>query len=70
MKITQRTKPKNTENNPKIMFPLQGSASEALLVCLIVAKGRAIENMQSKHPGMDEYEIMSKLMAYHSDQVK
>jgi len=47
---------------------LQGSASEATLMGLLVAKEKAVRRMQKKHPEMSEQEIKAKLVCYSSDQ--
>ncbi|XP_072164416.1 aromatic-L-amino-acid decarboxylase-like [Diadema setosum] len=47
---------------------IQGTASEATLVALLAAKMRAIRQQQAANPDLDQYDIMSKLVAYTSDQ--
>ncbi|XP_076663371.1 aromatic-L-amino-acid decarboxylase [Andrena cerasifolii] len=47
---------------------IQGSASEATLVCLLAAKEQTTRRMQRLHPDWDEGIIKSKLIAYTSDQ--
>lgn len=47
---------------------IQGSASEATLVGLLVAKDRMIRRLVQQNPDLDEDEIKQKLVAYTSDQ--
>ncbi|XP_072936706.1 aromatic-L-amino-acid decarboxylase-like [Epargyreus clarus] len=47
---------------------IQGSASEATLVGLLVAKNKTIRRLKETNPSLDEDVIKSKLMAYSSDQ--
>ncbi|VVC42125.1 Hypothetical protein CINCED_3A006683 [Cinara cedri] len=47
---------------------LQGSASEATLVCLLAAKDRTVKRIKMLNPNMDEGMIKSKLVAYTSNQ--
>ncbi|XP_050540688.1 aromatic-L-amino-acid decarboxylase-like isoform X2 [Daktulosphaira vitifoliae] len=47
---------------------IQGSASEATLVCLLVAKDRMTKHLKAINPQLDDGEIKSKLIAYTSDQ--
>ena len=48
---------------------IQGSASESLLVTLLVAKKKAIEKTKALHPDWCEHFIRSKLVAYSSKEV-
>lgn len=47
---------------------IQGTASEATLVGLLGAKARAIRRAKAEHPDWNDYQIISKLIAYASDQ--
>ncbi|XP_002735383.1 aromatic-L-amino-acid decarboxylase-like [Saccoglossus kowalevskii] len=47
---------------------IQGTASEATLVSLLAAKTKHIIRCKSENTEMDNYDIMSKLVAYTSDQ--
>ncbi|EMP34330.1 Aromatic-L-amino-acid decarboxylase [Chelonia mydas] len=47
---------------------IQGSASEATLVMLLAARTKTIRRIQSENPELTEAHIMSKLVAYASDQ--
>nr|BDD85275.1 dopa decarboxylase [Ischnura senegalensis] len=47
---------------------IQGTASEATLVALLGAKAKAIKKAKEEHPDWDDYKIVSKLVAYASDQ--
>ncbi|XP_076643376.1 aromatic-L-amino-acid decarboxylase [Halictus rubicundus] len=47
---------------------IQGSASEATLVCLLAAKEQTIRRIKKLHPEWDEHYIISKLVSYTSDQ--
>uniref|UniRef100_A0A8C4WIT1 Aromatic-L-amino-acid decarboxylase n=1 Tax=Gopherus evgoodei TaxID=1825980 RepID=A0A8C4WIT1_9SAUR len=47
---------------------IQGSASEATLVTLLAARTKTIRRVQSENPELTEADIMSKLVAYASDQ--
>ncbi|XP_075212793.1 aromatic-L-amino-acid decarboxylase [Lycorma delicatula] len=47
---------------------IQGTASEATLVALLGAKARAIRRSKIEHPDWSDYDIISKLVAYASDQ--
>ncbi|XP_046737366.1 aromatic-L-amino-acid decarboxylase-like [Diprion similis] len=47
---------------------IQGSASEATLVCLLAAKERATRKLMEEHPDWNDATIKSKLVAYTSDQ--
>ncbi|XP_074981675.1 aromatic-L-amino-acid decarboxylase isoform X2 [Caretta caretta] len=47
---------------------IQGSASEATLVMLLAARTKTIRRVQSENPELTEAHIMSKLVAYASDQ--
>ncbi|NXC13185.1 DDC decarboxylase, partial [Corythaeola cristata] len=48
---------------------IQGSASEATLVSLLVARTKTIRRVQSEKPELTEADIMGRLVAYASDQV-
>ncbi|GAA6072437.1 aromatic-L-amino-acid decarboxylase, partial [Tachysurus ichikawai] len=45
-----------------------GSASESSLVALLAARSRMVKRVQVDHPEWTEVHIMSKLIAYTSDQ--
>ncbi|XP_049867355.1 3,4-dihydroxyphenylacetaldehyde synthase-like [Pectinophora gossypiella] len=47
---------------------IQGSASEATLVGLLVAKEKTVRKLLKMNPNLDEGEIKAKLVAYTSDQ--
>ncbi|XP_054282189.1 3,4-dihydroxyphenylacetaldehyde synthase 2-like [Macrosteles quadrilineatus] len=47
---------------------LQGSASEATLMGLLVAKEKAVRRLQKEHPELSEQDIKAKLVCYSSDQ--
>ncbi|XP_004931016.1 3,4-dihydroxyphenylacetaldehyde synthase [Bombyx mori] len=47
---------------------IQGSASEATLVGLLVAKDKTVRRFMNNNPDLDENEIKAKLVAYTSDQ--
>ncbi|XP_029958351.1 aromatic-L-amino-acid decarboxylase [Salarias fasciatus] len=47
---------------------IQGTASEATLMALLAARCKAIRSVQSKHPEKSESDIVSKLVAYTSEQ--
>uniref|UniRef100_A0A0A9WT64 Aromatic-L-amino-acid decarboxylase n=1 Tax=Lygus hesperus TaxID=30085 RepID=A0A0A9WT64_LYGHE len=47
---------------------IQGTASEATLVALLGAKSKILAEMKEKKPNADDYEIISKLVAYASEQ--
>ncbi|XP_065353773.1 aromatic-L-amino-acid decarboxylase-like [Cloeon dipterum] len=50
---------------------LQGSASEATLLCLLVARERYVQRLHEKNPSLTEQELRAtkaKLVAYASDQ--
>ncbi|KAK9510512.1 hypothetical protein O3M35_005282 [Rhynocoris fuscipes] len=47
---------------------IQGSASEATLVALLVAKEKTVSQIKSLHPEWSESHIKGKLVAYASDQ--
>ncbi|KAM6935289.1 aromatic-L-amino-acid decarboxylase [Lycodopsis pacificus] len=47
---------------------IQGTASEATLMSLLAARCKAIRRVQATNPETSEAEIMSKLVAYTSDQ--
>jgi hypothetical protein len=53
------------------VFTLQGTASEATLVALLSARAREIFKYKKDHPDkqLEDGEIMSKFVAYSSDQV-
>lgn len=48
---------------------IQGTASESLLVTLLSARNKTIQETKIRHPNWNEYEIRSKLVAYCSEQV-
>lgn len=52
-----------------IAFFKQGSASEATLVALLAAKMKTIRQKIEEDPSLDQYDVMSKLVVYTSDQV-
>ncbi|KAM7420385.1 hypothetical protein PAMA_014892 [Pampus argenteus] len=47
---------------------IQGTASEATLMSLLAARCKAIRCVQASNPAMSEAEILSKLVAYTSEQ--
>ncbi|KAJ8354193.1 hypothetical protein SKAU_G00217600 [Synaphobranchus kaupii] len=47
---------------------IQGTASEATLVALLAARSRIVRQIQAKNPEREELDIISKLVAYSSDQ--
>ncbi|XP_034730796.1 aromatic-L-amino-acid decarboxylase isoform X1 [Etheostoma cragini] len=47
---------------------IQGSASEATLMSLLAARCKAIRRFQASNPDQSEAEILSKLVAYTSEQ--
>ncbi|XP_076161625.1 3,4-dihydroxyphenylacetaldehyde synthase isoform X2 [Ptiloglossa arizonensis] len=47
---------------------IQGSASEATLVCLLIAKEQTTRRIKRLHPEWDENFIKNKLISYASDQ--
>uniref|UniRef100_A0A8C0B1C7 Aromatic-L-amino-acid decarboxylase n=1 Tax=Buteo japonicus TaxID=224669 RepID=A0A8C0B1C7_9AVES len=47
---------------------IQGSASEATLISLLAARTKTIRWLQSEKPELTEADIMSRLVAYASDQ--
>ena len=47
---------------------IQGTASEATLVALLGAKAKTMQRVKAEHPDWDDYTIVSKLVAYCSDQ--
>ncbi|XP_028162826.1 3,4-dihydroxyphenylacetaldehyde synthase-like [Ostrinia furnacalis] len=47
---------------------IQGSASEATLVGLLVAKEKTVRRLLKQNPSLDEGSIKAKLIAYTSDQ--
>ncbi|XP_039381149.1 aromatic-L-amino-acid decarboxylase isoform X3 [Mauremys reevesii] len=47
---------------------IQGSASEATLITLLAARTKTIRRVQSENPELTAADIMSKLVAYASDQ--
>ncbi|XP_073941828.1 aromatic-L-amino-acid decarboxylase-like [Choristoneura fumiferana] len=47
---------------------IQGSASEATLVGLLVAKNKTVHRLMRKDPTLNEGELNAKLVAYTSDQ--
>eukprot|EP00057_Strongylocentrotus_purpuratus_P019606 XP_011674080.1 PREDICTED: aromatic-L-amino-acid decarboxylase isoform X2 [Strongylocentrotus purpuratus] len=48
---------------------IQGTASESTLVALLAAKMKAIRQEIEKDPSLDQYDVMSKLVVYTSDQL-
>ncbi len=51
------------------MFYFQGTASESSTMALLAAKMKAIRQQTELNPDKDQYEIMSKLVAYTSEYV-
>ncbi|XP_074841579.1 aromatic-L-amino-acid decarboxylase [Carettochelys insculpta] len=47
---------------------IQGTASEATLVMLLAARTKTIRRVQSEHPELAMGDVMSRLVAYASDQ--
>ncbi|XP_048468580.1 aromatic-L-amino-acid decarboxylase [Rhincodon typus] len=47
---------------------IQGTASESTLVALLAAKKKMITQMQEKYPDLEEVSVISKLVAYTSEQ--
>ncbi|XP_062847895.1 aromatic-L-amino-acid decarboxylase [Trichomycterus rosablanca] len=47
---------------------IQGTASESSLVALLAARSRMVKQIKKDHPDWTELEILSKLVAYASDQ--
>lgn len=47
---------------------IQSTASEATLVALLAARAKILKRLQAENPGLAEPEILSKLVAYSSDQ--
>ncbi|XP_076827335.1 aromatic-L-amino-acid decarboxylase [Brachyhypopomus gauderio] len=47
---------------------IQGTASEATLVALLAARSRMVKQIQTNNPERSEAEIISKLVAYSSEQ--
>ncbi|KAG9345058.1 hypothetical protein JZ751_009599 [Albula glossodonta] len=47
---------------------IQGTASEATLVALLAARSRTVRQIQAQSPERTEMDIISKLVAYSSDQ--
>lgn len=47
---------------------IQGTASEATLVGLLGAKAKTMQRVKAEHPEWDDNTIVSKLVAYHSNQ--
>lgn len=47
---------------------IQGTASEATFIALLGAKAKTMMKVKAEHPDWDEYTIVSKLVAYCSDQ--
>uniref|UniRef100_A0A9J8D3F9 Aromatic-L-amino-acid decarboxylase n=1 Tax=Cyprinus carpio carpio TaxID=630221 RepID=A0A9J8D3F9_CYPCA len=47
---------------------IQGTASEATLIALLAARSKIIKLIQADHPDRSETDIISKLVAYSSDQ--
>lgn len=48
----------------------QGTASEATLISLLAARCKAVRRVQTINAKKSESEILSKLVAYTSDQVR
>lgn len=48
----------------------QGSASEATLVALLAARRRKVQQILAEQPERSEADILSKLVAYTSEQVR
>ncbi len=48
----------------------QGTASEATYVALLAARSQTVSRIRKDQTERSEYDIMSKLVAYCSDQVK
>ena len=49
---------------------IQGTASEAILVTLLSARNKAINEVKREHTDWSEHFIRSKLVIYCSEQVK
>lgn len=47
---------------------IQGTASEATLIALLAARSKIVKLIQADHPDRSETDIISKLVAYSSDQ--
>ncbi|XP_064201309.1 aromatic-L-amino-acid decarboxylase isoform X1 [Anguilla rostrata] len=47
---------------------IQGTASEATLVALLAARSRIVQKIQADSPEREELDIISRLVAYSSDQ--
>ncbi|VDL94219.1 unnamed protein product [Schistocephalus solidus] len=47
---------------------IQGSASECTLMTLLTARNEAIRKYLEVHPDSTKYEVMAKLVGYHSEQ--
>ncbi|RNA27256.1 dopa decarboxylase, partial [Brachionus plicatilis] len=47
---------------------IQGTASESVLVTLLSARNKTIQEVKTKHPDWTDHEIRSKLVAYCSEQ--
>ncbi|XP_028835792.1 aromatic-L-amino-acid decarboxylase [Denticeps clupeoides] len=47
---------------------LQGTASEATLVALLAARSRKVKQIRSEEPDLSEAQVISRLVAYASDQ--
>ncbi|VDP66466.1 unnamed protein product [Schistosoma mattheei] len=45
-----------------------GSCSESTLVALLAARNKAITQYQNIHPNVNNYDALSKLVGYYSDQ--
>ncbi|XP_060776374.1 aromatic-L-amino-acid decarboxylase [Neoarius graeffei] len=56
------------ETNGKGGGVIQGTASEATLVALLAARSRIVKRVQVDHPEWTEVHILSKLVAYTSNQ--
>ncbi|XP_058602836.1 aromatic-L-amino-acid decarboxylase isoform X3 [Onychostoma macrolepis] len=47
---------------------IQGTASEATLIALLAARSKIVKLIQADHPDRSETDVISKLVAYSSDQ--
>ncbi|RTG85982.1 aromatic-L-amino-acid/L-tryptophan decarboxylase [Schistosoma bovis] len=47
---------------------ISGSCSESTLVALLAARNKAITQYQNIHPNVNNYDALSKLVGYYSDQ--
>ena len=69
-KNTTYSKKKNNSCSYIFIDSLQGTASEATVMAILAAKMKSIREIQQKESERDQYEIMSKLVAYCSEQVR